>query len=113
MSNKLHEFNREAMISDLSSEMVKNGWPQEEAQKQATERIDSMGATKTLTGTCPLGQNNPMACIFCSYGHITECHYPHTCKEAECSHYQEEFEAEGYPPDKPTWKEFKRDLEQQ
>lgn len=33
---------------------------------------------------CP----NPMAQMFCPYGHMTECHYPYTCDEAECSHYE-------------------------
>jgi len=36
---------------------------------------------------CKVGGLNPMACMICSYGHMLECHYPHTCEEAECSHY--------------------------
>jgi hypothetical protein len=39
-------------------------------------------------GQCKIGRSNPMACMFCSYGHVLECHYPHTCEEVECSHYE-------------------------
>lgn len=50
---------------------------------------------------CRMGGLTPMACMFCPYGHMTECHYPYTCDEAECSHYLAEMEAEEatYPPD--------------
>lgn len=27
--------------------------------------------------------------MFCQTGHMVECHYPLSCKEAKCSHYQE------------------------
>ena len=40
--------------------------------------------------SCPMNDNDPVAplkCMFCSYGHMTECHHPFTCDEAECSHY--------------------------
>jgi hypothetical protein len=26
--------------------------------------------------------------MFCQYGHMTECHYPHDCEAAMCGHYQ-------------------------
>ena len=43
-----------------------------------------------------LGFDVPRArCMFCSYGHMLECHYPFTCDEAECSHYQQEMEEYG------------------
>ena len=29
----------------------------------------------------------PMVCMFCPYGHLTECHYPETCDEGSCNHY--------------------------
>jgi len=32
--------------------------------------------------------------MFCPYGHMTECHPPFTCEEAECSHYRTEMELE-------------------
>lgn len=90
----MNDFNRETLIANLSAELVKNGFPQEEAQKQATEKIDAMGSVKTLTGTCPRGGMSPTACMFCPYGHMTDCHWPLTCEEAECSHYQQEMEIE-------------------
>jgi hypothetical protein len=37
---------------------------------------------------CP----NAMAAMFCSYGHMLECHYPMTCSEAECEHWRREQE---------------------
>jgi hypothetical protein len=37
---------------------------------------------------------HPMAPTFCPYGHMLECHYPHTCEEAGCSHYQRAMEEE-------------------
>jgi len=37
---------------------------------------------------CPIekGRVQPMQCMFCSYGHMVECHYPLSCDEAQCSH---------------------------
>ena|ERR1051325_8242226 len=29
---------------------------------------------------------NGMACFFCQCGHLTECHWPKSCQEANCSH---------------------------
>ena len=45
-------------------------------------------------GECPAGGLNQMACMFCQYGHMLECHFPYTCEEVECSHYLQEMEAE-------------------
>lgn len=65
---------------------------------QEAERIGGpTGIGKIDRGECPKGAVNPMACMFCPYGHMLECHYPLTCDEAECSHYQRELAAEGYP----------------
>lgn len=41
---------------------------------------------------CPIGALNPMGCALCLYGHMLECHYPHSCNECECDHYQREIE---------------------
>lgn len=30
--------------------------------------------------------DNPMAAMFCPYGHMMECHYPMNCEQAQCSH---------------------------
>ena len=61
-------------------------------EKIPKEFREKMGAWKTLNGECPIGRTSPMACMFCPYGHMTECHYPLDCEEAECSHYQQEME---------------------
>lgn len=61
----------------------------------AQEKHYPMGADLTMSGDCPMGAWLPMACMFCPYGHMTECHYPMTCEEAMCSHYERELEAEG------------------
>ncbi len=29
---------------------------------------------------------NGISPMFCQFGHLTECHYPMNCREAECSH---------------------------
>lgn len=29
-------------------------------------------------------------CMFCKYGHMTECHYPYTCDSDYCNHYEGE-----------------------
>ncbi len=36
--------------------------------------------------------SNLMKCMFCPYGHITECHYPYNCNSEFCNHYPEEDE---------------------
>jgi len=38
-------------------------------------------------GLCPTHYNN---CMFCEFGHLTECHHPMNCEEAQCSHYQDD-----------------------
>lgn len=81
---------------DLVKLLMKSGIPEHEARDMARQQINSMGSTKTMRGNCPLGGTNPMACMLCSFGHMTECHYPLTCQEAECSHYRQEMEAEEY-----------------
>jgi len=30
---------------------------------------------------------NLMACNFCPYGHMMECHYPYICDSEYCNHY--------------------------
>lgn len=47
------------------------------------------GIDVVRSGQCPMG-TNWMACAFCAFGHFTECHYPETCEQAKCSHYQPE-----------------------
>lgn len=62
--------------------------PEEEAKKQAAEIFGKQGITKIARGECPRGATDPMACMFCQFGHMLECHYPKTCEEAHCSHYE-------------------------
>jgi len=76
------------MKKELAEKLIGSGVPEEEANRLASEEVYSMGAVKTFTGQCPLGGTGAMACMFCQYGHMTHCHYPHTCEEANSSHYQ-------------------------
>lgn len=74
-----------------------------EMDEETKKHIDEMeknfrfptGIGRIDRGDCPLGSTNPMACMFCLYGHMLECHHPYTYEEAECSHYQDE--ADAYP----------------
>jgi hypothetical protein len=54
------------------------------------------GIGRIERGECPCGIVSPIACMFCPCGHMLECHHPFTCEEVECSHYQQEMEAEDY-----------------
>jgi hypothetical protein len=39
---------------------------------------------------CPAEKSNItnlMKCMFCAYGHMTECHYPYDCNSEYCNHY--------------------------
>ena len=95
----MNEVNVAEMKKELAGKLVASGVPEEEANQLASRQVDSLGVVKTSTGLCPLGSSSPMACMFCQFGHMTECHYPATCEEAHCSHYQAQMEAEGYPPE--------------
>lgn len=84
------------MTSEILDALVAAGAGPDDARIQAERIINSQGILKAATGECPVGSLSPMACMFCPYGHMTNCHYPLTCEEAECIHYQAEMEAEGY-----------------
>jgi hypothetical protein len=49
-------------------------------------KMTRMGIELTQAGKCPRGASLPHACMFCHCGHMTECHYPKSCEEAQCSH---------------------------
>lgn len=49
-----------------------------------------IGLNLIKAGKCPAGKTSPMACMFCPTGHMTECHYPHTCDSEHCHHYNNE-----------------------
>jgi hypothetical protein len=44
------------------------------------------GIDVITSGQCPMNCGSPMGCVFCSFGHMNECHYPQSCEEARCSH---------------------------
>jgi hypothetical protein len=52
--------------------------------------IMESGIDRIAKGECLINGSSPMACMFCSFGHMTDCHYPMTCEEAKCSHYREQ-----------------------
>ena len=86
----MNDINIAEMKKELADKLMESGVPEEEAKETASKEIDSMGVAKTFTGQCPLGYRSPTACMFCRFGHMTDCHYPLTCEEASCSHYQSE-----------------------
>lgn len=47
------------------------------------------GILRIKEGTCPLNATNPIACMFCQFGHMLECHYPENCEESQCSHLEQ------------------------
>ncbi|MFQ6076935.1 MAG: hypothetical protein ACE5Z5_12545 [Candidatus Bathyarchaeia archaeon] len=67
---------------------------EKELMKLPPEMRYQTGVWKTTHGECPRGGFTPMACMFCPYGHMLECHYPMTCEEAQCDHYLQEMEEE-------------------
>ena len=63
--------------------------------KEAEAQLShATGIGRIDRGDCPMHALSPVACTFCSYGHMLDCHYPKTCEETECSHYQETIEEE-------------------
>jgi len=61
-----------------------------ESRKNLDEMERSQGKPSGIgrieRGECPMGAVNAVGCMFCSYGHMTECHHPFTCDEADCQH---------------------------
>ena len=46
--------------------------------------------SKSVSVFCPIEEKNItnlVKCMFCAYGHMTECHYPYTCDSEYCNHY--------------------------
>ena len=58
------------------------------------------GKDQILLGKCPKGATSAMACMFCTEGHVLECHAGMTCEEAECDHYQAQQLIDRNDPDK-------------
>jgi len=86
----MNEIDVVEMKKELTDKLIASGVPREEASRVASKEVDSLGIVKTSGGKCPLGSTSAMACMFCSYGHMTECHYPLNCEQADCSHHQAE-----------------------
>lgn len=54
------------------------------------------GGTKALEANPACVCPTAMAAMFCATGHMLECHYPMSCSEADCGHYQREMEIEEF-----------------
>jgi hypothetical protein len=55
------------------------------AEVEKTSRFPT-GIGRIDRDECPQLSYSPVACTFCLYGHMLECHYPKSCKQAQCSH---------------------------
>ena len=86
----MNEIDVAEVKKELADKLIVSGVAEEEADRIASKEVESLGVVKTSTGQCPLGQASPMACMFCRFGHMMDCHYPLACEEANCSHYKEE-----------------------
>ena len=91
----MNDINVVEMKKELAEKLMASGVREDEAKQMASKEVESLGVVKISTGQCPMSGTSPMACMFCQYGHMTDCHYPATCEEANCSHYQAEREIEG------------------
>ena len=76
-------------VSELEEPAVY--WPDLHPDAKKPQRFPA-GVDRIQRGECPHEGLTPMACMFCVYGHMLECHHPYTCEEAKCSHYQVERE---------------------
>jgi hypothetical protein len=81
-------FDPEEVKKKLVGQLMKFDIDETEAQEMAKREVERMGVYRTNNGSCPRGCDNVMACMFCPTGHTTECHYPYSCEEANCGHYQ-------------------------
>jgi len=85
-----------------STEEILNEWANhiQSQNSQISKEVAYEIAKKTMPYLkCPMNNNErvlPMNCMFCTYGHMTDCHFPLSCEEAECSHYTQQLEYENY-----------------
>jgi hypothetical protein len=54
----------------------------------STQRPYPAGIDLVEQDKCPRGLGMAMGCMLCAYGHMTECHYPMDCEEADCEHFR-------------------------
>ena len=83
----------EEILEEFSLELLK------QAPNLSKEKAIEMAKKCLPYLSCPANNNErvqPMACMFCPYGHMTECHFDKTCEEANCSHYHQAIENESY-----------------
>jgi hypothetical protein len=73
-------------------QLIKNQHPTfEDLRERNIQRLCALKEQKRVY--CPMYQlqiENVGTCHFCSYGHMTECHYPYTCDSRYCQHYAEQ-----------------------
>jgi hypothetical protein len=81
-------FDLQKLIDDTAEAFISAGVAPELAKQEAAKDVERMGVTKVYMGKCPLKAQSPHACMFCHCGHMTECHWPLTCVEAQCSHFK-------------------------
>lgn len=99
LSDQLHQPFKEQFVANCGDEweitdMQILAWVAGKVDVRFRQQItDLEGLTGKPTGIgridrgeCPEHYISPGACMFCPYGHMLECHHPHTCEEAECSH---------------------------
>lgn len=79
-SIEIKAFRREVDMDDRTRTHIR--------EMEANARFPT-GVGKIDRGECPTGAIYPMACMFCPFGHMLECHHPYTCEEVECSHYKQ------------------------
>jgi hypothetical protein len=80
---------REAMMINTDNNfMMDDESPRHISELEKNSRFPT-GVGQIERGECEFRARNPMACTFCTFGHMLCCHYPMTCDEAQCSHYEE------------------------
>lgn len=60
--------------------------------KLTSEQIEKLVDKTNPWLACPNQNKQPVpphTCMFCPFGHMTECHFPHTCNSEHCHHYHE------------------------
>ena len=72
--DRLNEKENKTEVETLKLRNLKRFWDLEHLKSVFCPIVD-----KNITN---LGK-----CMFCPYGHMTECHYPHTCHSKYCKHY--------------------------
>lgn len=83
-----------SMLENALKKMLNEGKITLEQYEAILPKLPTAGVDLIAEGKCPLNARTGHACMFCQYGHLTDCHYPKTCREAQCSHLARYQEAE-------------------